>query len=29
VKVIGNEGYLLVEWIEGVADYPPKGMASG
>jgi len=29
VEVIGNEGYLLVQRIERVANYPPTGTASG
>jgi hypothetical protein len=29
VEVIGDEGYLLVERLEGVADYPPSGTSSG
>lgn len=28
VKVIRNKGYLLVEAIEGVADYSPSGSIS-
>jgi hypothetical protein len=28
VKVISEKGYLLVEPIEGVADYSPMGMTS-
>ena len=28
VKVICDEGYLLVQLIEGVASYPPKTLIS-
>jgi len=28
VEVIRDEGYLLVQAIEGVADYPPAGVVS-
>lgn len=24
VKVVSNEGYLLAQLLEGVADYPPN-----
>ncbi len=28
VEVIGDEGYLLVQVVEGVADYPPISAVS-